>query len=141
MTSLSASSRQRLAAQAACPGCGRACWTRGSKGRCELRVASTVIAPATSATFARCRARTRASARSAVLTWVPKTHSAVLGFFYLFAFSLGMCTLLVVVGLSSGTLARLPRAGAWMLWVKRVFAIAMIAVGEWYLIEAGKLWL
>ena len=78
---------------------------------------------------------------AAVLTWVTKTHSAVLGFFYLFAFSLGMCTLLVVVGLSSGTLARLPRAGAWMLWVKRVFAIAMVAVGEWYLIEAGKLWL
>ena len=78
---------------------------------------------------------------AAVLTWVTKTHSAVLGFFYLFAFSLGMCALLVVVGLSSGTLARLPRAGAWMLWVKRVFAIAMIGVGEWYLIEAGKLWL
>ena len=78
---------------------------------------------------------------AAVLTWVTKTHSAVLGFFYLFAFSLGMCTLLVVVGLSSGSLARLPRAGGWMLWVKRVFAIAMIAVGEWYLISAGKLWL
>ena len=78
---------------------------------------------------------------AAVLTWVTKTHSAVLGFFYLFAFSLGMCTLLVVVGLSSGSLARLPRAGAWMVWVKRVFAIAMVAVAEWYLIEAGKLWL
>ena len=78
---------------------------------------------------------------AAVLTWVTKTHSAVLGFFYLFSFSLGMCTLLVVVGLSSGTLARLPRAGGWMLWVKRVFAIAMIAVGEWYLVSAGKLWL
>jgi cytochrome c-type biogenesis protein len=78
---------------------------------------------------------------AAVLTWVTKTHSAVLGFFYLFAFSLGMCTLLVVVGLSSGSLARLPRAGGWMLWVKRFFAIAMIAVGEWYLISAGKLWL
>jgi thiol:disulfide interchange protein DsbD len=78
---------------------------------------------------------------AAVLTWVTKTHSAVLGFFYLFAFSLGMCTLLVVVGLSSGSLARLPRAGGWMLWVKRFFAVAMIGVGEWYLISAGKLWL
>ena len=78
---------------------------------------------------------------AAVLTWVTKTHSAVLGFFYLFAFSLGMCTLLVVVGLSSGSLARLPRAGGWMLWVKRIFAIAMIGVGEWYLISAGQLWL
>ena len=78
---------------------------------------------------------------AAVLTWVTRTHSALLGFFYLFAFSLGMCALLVVVGLSSGSLARLPRAGGWMLWVKRVFAIVMVGVAEWYLIEAGKLWL
>ncbi|NUQ21648.1 MAG: hypothetical protein HOQ09_11885 [Gemmatimonadaceae bacterium] len=78
---------------------------------------------------------------AAVLTWVTRTHSALLGFFYLFAFSLGMCTLLVAVGLSSGSLARLPRAGAWMLWVKRVFALVMIGVAEWYLIQAGQLWL
>ena len=43
---------------------------------------------------------------AAVLTWVSMTHSATLGFLYLFVFSLGMCTLLVVVGLSSGTLSR-----------------------------------
>ena len=78
---------------------------------------------------------------AAVLTWVTRTHSALLGFSYLFAFSLGMCALLVVVGLSSGSLARLPRAGGWMLWVKRVFAIVMIGVAEWYLVQAGQLWL
>ncbi|HEX2781376.1 MAG TPA: cytochrome c biogenesis protein CcdA [Gemmatimonadaceae bacterium] len=78
---------------------------------------------------------------AAVLTWVTRTKSALLGFSYLFAFSLGMCALLVVVGVSSGSLARLPRAGAWMLWVKRVFAIVMIGVGEWYLVQAGQLWL
>src|SRR5918996_5966315 len=37
---------------------------------------------------------------AAVLTWVTTTKSATLGFLYLFVFSLGMCTLLVVVGLS-----------------------------------------
>ena len=84
---------------------------------------------------------TAATSLPAARVRMTKTHSAVLGFFYLFAFSLGMCTLLVVVGLSSGSLARLPRAGGWMLWVKRFFALAMIAVGEWYLISAGKLWL
>jgi thiol:disulfide interchange protein DsbD len=78
---------------------------------------------------------------AAVLTWVTRTKSAALGFAYLFAFSLGMCALLVVVGLSSGSLARLPRAGAWMLWVKRIFAIVMIAVAEWYLVQAGQLWI
>ncbi len=76
---------------------------------------------------------------AAVLTWVAGTRSAVLGFVYLFVFSLGMCTLLVVVGLSSGAVARLPRAGQWMLWVKRVFALVMIGVAEYYLIEMGKL--
>jgi cytochrome c-type biogenesis protein len=70
---------------------------------------------------------------------VSTTRSAALGFGYLFTFSLGMCTLLVVVGLSSGAMARLPRAGTWMLWVKRVFALVMIGVAEYYLIEMGQL--
>ena len=78
---------------------------------------------------------------AAVLTWVTTTQSAVLGFAYLFTFSLGMCAFLVVAGLSTGLMARLPRAGAWMVWVKRGFAVLMIAVAEYYLIEAGKLWL
>jgi len=77
---------------------------------------------------------------AAVLTWVSRTKSAALGFTYLFVFSLGMCTLLVVVGLFSGSVSRLPRAGAWMLWVKRFFALAMIGVAEYYLIKAGQGW-
>ncbi|HEY0529360.1 MAG TPA: cytochrome c biogenesis protein CcdA [Gemmatimonadaceae bacterium] len=76
---------------------------------------------------------------AAVLTWVTATKSGLLGFTYLFVFSLGMCALLVVVGLFSGTLARLPRAGAWMVWVKRVFALIMLAVAEYYLVQMGQL--
>ncbi|HEX3158190.1 MAG TPA: cytochrome c biogenesis protein CcdA [Gemmatimonadaceae bacterium] len=76
---------------------------------------------------------------AAVLTWVSTTGSATLGFAYLFAFSLGMCALLVVVGLSAGAVGRLPRAGAWMVWVKRAFALLMLGVAEYYLIEMGKL--
>jgi cytochrome c-type biogenesis protein len=76
---------------------------------------------------------------AAVLTWVSTTKSAALGFLYLFVFSLGMCTLLVIVGLSSGAIARLPRAGMWMVWVKRFFALVMIGVAEYYLIKMGQL--
>jgi cytochrome c-type biogenesis protein len=76
---------------------------------------------------------------AAVLTWVSATKSGVLGFIYLFVFSLGMCTLLVLVGLFSGTLARLPRAGAWMVWIKRIFALIMLAVAEYYLVQMGLL--
>ena len=76
---------------------------------------------------------------AAVLTWVTATKSGVLGFIYLFVFSLGMCTILVLVGLFSGTVARLPRAGAWMLWVKRIFALIMLGVAEYYLVQMGLL--
>jgi cytochrome c-type biogenesis protein len=80
-----------------------------------------------------------APAMAAVLTWVAVNKSATLGFVYLFAFSLGMCAVLVAAGLSAGFLARLPRAGAWMLWVKRALALVMIGAAEYYLIDMGKL--
>jgi cytochrome c-type biogenesis protein len=75
----------------------------------------------------------------AVLTWVTETKSALLGFIYLFVFSLGMCTLLVVVGVSSGAVSRLPRAGVWMVRVKTFFGIVMLGVAEYYLIKMGEL--
>lgn len=74
-----------------------------------------------------------------VLAWVATTQSALLGFGYLFVFSLGMSVLLIAVGLSAGLLNRLPRAGAWMLRVKRGFAVVMFGVAEYYLIETGRL--
>lgn len=76
---------------------------------------------------------------AAVLTWVATTKSAALGFLYLFVFSLGMCALLVIVGLSSGLVARLPRAGMWMVWLKRAFAIVLIGAAEYYLMLMGQL--
>lgn len=76
---------------------------------------------------------------AALLTWVSTTKSAALGFVYLFVFSLGMCTLLVVVGLASGGAVRLPRSGPWMLAVKKVFALLMIGTAQYYLLQAGQL--
>ena len=78
-----------------------------------------------------------APAFAAVLTWVAGTGSAFLGFIYLFVFSLGMTALLVVVGLSSGALAALPKSGSWMVWVKRIAGLIMILVAEYYFVQAG----
>lgn len=75
---------------------------------------------------------------AAVLTWVTRTQSAVLGFLYLFVFSIGMCALLVVIGVSSGSAARLPRAGAWMARVKTAFGLVMLGVAEYYLVKMGQ---
>jgi cytochrome c-type biogenesis protein len=75
---------------------------------------------------------------AAILTWVSSKGSPTLGFVYLLVFSLGMCALLVIVGLSSGAVSRLPRAGNWMLWVKKGFGVVMLGVAQYYLIEMGK---
>jgi len=81
-----------------------------------------------------------APAFAAVLTWVATTHSAVLGFIYLFIFSLGMTALLVVVGLFSGALAALPRAGTWMVWIKRAAGVVLLLMAEYYFVKAGQVW-
>ena len=74
---------------------------------------------------------------AAVLTWVAVTKSAVLGFVYLFVFSIGMCAVLIAVGIFGASFARLPRSGTWMVWVKRVLAVVMIGAAEYYFVHAG----
>jgi thiol:disulfide interchange protein DsbD len=75
---------------------------------------------------------------AAVLTWVSATGSAWLGFLYLFVFSLGMSSLLLAFAFVADTSLRLPRAGRWMLWVKRAFAVILLGVAEYYLITMGQ---
>ena len=81
-----------------------------------------------------------APAFAAVLTWVATTRSAVLGFLYLFVFSLGMTALLVVVGFFSGALAALPRAGVWMSWIKKAAGVVLLLMAEYYFVKAGQVW-
>lgn len=78
-----------------------------------------------------------APAFAVVLTWVAASQAGVLGFLYLFVFSLGMTALLVVVGLFSGSLALLPRSGRWMIWIKRLAGVIMLGVAEYYFVQTG----
>jgi thiol:disulfide interchange protein DsbD len=78
-----------------------------------------------------------APAFAAVLTWVATTRSALLGFVYLLVFSLGMTALLVAVGLFSGTLSMLPRSGRWLIWVKRLAGVLLLAMAEYYFVQMG----
>jgi thiol:disulfide interchange protein DsbD len=79
-----------------------------------------------------------APAFGVVLTWVAATKSGVLGFLYLFVFSLGMTAVLAVVGVFSGTLAALPKPGPWMVWIKRAAAVVLLLVAEYYFVQVGK---
>lgn len=79
-----------------------------------------------------------APAFAAVLTFVAATGSAVLGFTYLLAFSLGMTAILVVVGMSAGALAALPRSGPWMLGLKRAGGVLLLLMAQYYIFQAGR---
>lgn len=78
-----------------------------------------------------------APAFAAVLTFVSTTGSAVLGFLYLFVFSIGLTAVLVAVGLFSGTLAALPQAGKWTLWIKRGGGVLLLIMAEYYFVRMG----
>jgi thiol:disulfide interchange protein DsbD len=59
-----------------------------------------------------------------VLAYVATQRSAVLGFWMLFTYAVGMGLLFFILGATS---LRLPRSGAWMETVKSVLGVALIA--------------
>ena len=65
----------------------------------------------------------------AALTVIGQSGSVLRGGSALFVLSIGMGTPLLLVGASAGKL--LPRAGAWMDLVKKMFGVLMLAVAAW----------
>src|SRR5947207_2742474 len=59
-----------------------------------------------------------------VLTYVATQRSAVLGFWMLFTYAIGMGVLFFILG---ATTVRLPKSGAWMETVKSVLGVALVA--------------
>lgn len=76
-----------------------------------------------------------------LLAFVAAQQNVVYGMVLLFVFSVGMGTLLVILGAFSGALASLPRAGGWMVYVKKAFGIIMLGLAEYFLITAGQYWI
>lgn len=81
-----------------------------------------------------------APAFAAVLTWVATTRSGLLGFLYLFVFSLGMSVVLLGVGLFTGLGAALPKPGPWLVWIKRGGSVVLLMMAEYYFVLAGQVW-
>jgi thiol:disulfide interchange protein DsbD len=63
------------------------------------------------------------------LVYISQTRDVLVGGTALFALAAGMSAPLVLVGVSAGSL--LPRAGAWMAWVKRAFGVMLLALAAW----------
>ena len=68
-----------------------------------------------------------------LLAFVAARQQAGLGFLFFFVLSLGLGLPYLFLGAFSGSLARLPRAGAWMESVKKVFGWVLIAMAAYFL--------
>ena len=68
-----------------------------------------------------------------LLTWVAGMGSAFLGFIVFFTLSLGLGLPLFVLALFSGQLQRLPRAGGWMLWVRKLMGWILVGMAIYFI--------
>ena len=74
-----------------------------------------------------------------LLLYVASHQNILYGVSLLFFFSYGVGTSLILAGTFSGFLSALPRSGAWLTGIKRFCGIILLAAGEYFLIQAGRL--
>jgi len=74
-----------------------------------------------------------------ILAYVATRQNLIFGMTLLFVFAFGMGLILIVLGTFAGLLTSLPKAGAWLERIKKVFGWILILVGEYFLIAMGKL--
>jgi len=68
-----------------------------------------------------------------LLTYVGNRGNALLGFLLFFILSIGMGIPLLILGIFSGSIHRLPRSGEWMLWIRKVFGFILLAMALYFL--------
>ncbi|MDW7551018.1 cytochrome c biogenesis protein CcdA [Pseudoalteromonas peptidolytica] len=76
-----------------------------------------------------------------LLLFVANAQQPLLGGMLLFSFALGMSTLLLLAGFSTRFLDKLPKSGAWLNHITTVTALLLVAMAQYFLIQAGKSWL
>ena len=67
-----------------------------------------------------------------VAVWVAQAKNPVLGFWVFFSLSLGMGIPFLALAVFSGALARLPRAGPWMVTVKNLSGLALLGAAVYF---------
>ena len=80
-----------------------------------------------------------APALGAILVYVASRQNVVYGASLLFSFAYGMGFLLILTGTFGAFFLRLPKSGAWLTGIKKAGGFILIAAGEYFLIQAGRL--
>ena len=68
-----------------------------------------------------------------LLTFVGEKQDPILGFTMFFVLAIGLGIPFVFLAIFSGSVSKLPRSGAWMVWVKQVFGVILIAMAIYFL--------
>ncbi|GMT41732.1 MAG: thiol:disulfide interchange protein DsbD [bacterium] len=67
-----------------------------------------------------------------LITFVGERQDPLLGFTLFFTLALGMGLPFVALAFFSGALGSLPRAGEWMVWVKKFFGVALLGMALYF---------
>jgi thiol:disulfide interchange protein DsbD len=68
-----------------------------------------------------------------LLTFVGEQGDPLLGFSLFFTLALGLGAPYVFLAVASGNIAKLPRSGEWMEWVRRLFGVILIGMAVYFL--------
>ncbi|MFP4399124.1 MAG: protein-disulfide reductase DsbD family protein [Desulfonatronovibrio sp.] len=69
----------------------------------------------------------------ALITFVGTRGDPVFGFWVFFILSLGLGFPYLILGTFTGLVQKLPKSGAWMIWIKKVLGFVMIGLGLFYM--------
>jgi len=64
-----------------------------------------------------------------LLTFVATTRNPLLGFWMFFILALGMGVPYIFLAVFATSVSALPRSGVWLVWVKKLFGVMLIAAG------------
>jgi thiol:disulfide interchange protein DsbD len=67
-----------------------------------------------------------------LLTYVGNRGNVFLGFSLFFVLALGLGVPFLFLGIFSGSLNKLPRSGAWMVWVRKIFGFILIGMALYF---------
>jgi thiol:disulfide interchange protein DsbD len=68
-----------------------------------------------------------------LLTWVASIGDPWLGFLVFFTLSLGLGFPLFILAIFSGQLQHLPRAGGWMIWVRKLMGWVLVGMAVYFI--------
>jgi len=68
-----------------------------------------------------------------LLTYVGNKGNVFLGFSLFFVLALGLGVPFLFLGIFSGSINKIPRSGAWMVWVRKIFGFILVAMAVYFL--------